>query len=170
MHVHMITLLLLQDEVNLTDCSVCVKSRRNVLFVPCGHVTCCEACAPTVERCSICQQEIDSKVVVREGGRELLIGRFFSLPLLNWIYACTHHQLPLPFKLGLLPFKHELIECSPHQSRTHWLQQDTAVPIGCNRTEMVIMPLSYLDQYCMYMYLQGTPDRIAISQKSNKCH
>lgn len=54
----------LQEEVGLTDCSVCLKNRRDMLFIPCGHVTCCAGCGLTVDRCSMCQQEIVSKAKV----------------------------------------------------------------------------------------------------------
>ena len=58
-----------QADVKLTDCSVCLKNRRDMLFIPCGHVTCCSSCALTVEICSICQGEIVSKAKVG-GGEE----------------------------------------------------------------------------------------------------
>ena len=38
-----------------------------MLFVPCGHVTSCEDCALTMETCSMCQEEIATKVKVRVG-------------------------------------------------------------------------------------------------------
>ena len=49
-----------------SDCSVCLKRQRNMLFVPCGHVITCADCGLTMETCSMCQGEIISKVKVQE--------------------------------------------------------------------------------------------------------
>lgn len=55
-----------REEVSLTDCSVCLKNKRDMLFIPCGHITCCGDCGLTVETCTICQQEIVSKAKIEE--------------------------------------------------------------------------------------------------------
>ncbi|KAF5178855.1 Mitochondrial ubiquitin ligase activator of nfkb [Thalictrum thalictroides] len=49
-------------------CVVCYSERRGSAFVPCGHVVCCRACAPTViardRKCPICRQHIHKSMKV----------------------------------------------------------------------------------------------------------
>lgn len=40
------------------DCVVCMSNRRCIANVPCGHIACCETCAPMTERCPLCRAEL----------------------------------------------------------------------------------------------------------------
>lgn len=55
-----------KEDVGPEYCCVCLKNKRDMLFLPCGHLTCCEGCSLDVEQCSICEQEIGSRAKVEE--------------------------------------------------------------------------------------------------------
>lgn len=44
-------------------CCVCYKEKYNNVFIPCGHVCCCQNCAKRVynstHKCPICRQAIE---------------------------------------------------------------------------------------------------------------
>lgn len=39
-------------------CRVCMDKTIARVFIPCGHLVCCEACAELVNACVVCRQEI----------------------------------------------------------------------------------------------------------------
>lgn len=48
-------------------CVICLMRRRRSVFVPCGHLVCCQRCALSVERedapkCPVCRQSIRNSV------------------------------------------------------------------------------------------------------------
>ena len=43
-------------------CRRCLKEERCVLFLPCGHLSCCVACSKTVRKCIVCKSEIEEKI------------------------------------------------------------------------------------------------------------
>ncbi|CAD5230948.1 unnamed protein product [Bursaphelenchus xylophilus] len=43
-------------------CGVCMDSRREVIFMPCLHFTCCKGCADAMDHCSICRLRIMGKI------------------------------------------------------------------------------------------------------------
>ncbi|KAG4937895.1 hypothetical protein JHK82_045705 [Glycine max] len=48
-------------------CVICLMRRRRSVFIPCGHLVCCQGCAISVERevapkCPVCRQEIRDSV------------------------------------------------------------------------------------------------------------
>jgi len=45
-----------------TQCIVCMDAAREVLFTPCGHVVCCEACAERVPNCPSCRAVVCKNV------------------------------------------------------------------------------------------------------------
>ncbi|KAL1293574.1 hypothetical protein HN51_054234 [Arachis hypogaea] len=52
-------------------CVICLMRRRRSVFVPCGHLVCCQGCAISVERevapkCPVCRQEIRQSVRIFE--------------------------------------------------------------------------------------------------------
>ncbi|XP_020283075.1 E3 ubiquitin-protein ligase MIB1 [Pseudomyrmex gracilis] len=54
-------------EIVLCDeCLVCSDGKREVLFGPCGHVACCNACAPRVKKCLICRENVLTRVKIEE--------------------------------------------------------------------------------------------------------
>lgn len=64
----------------IDECLVCSDGKREVLFGPCGHVACCNACAPRVKKCLICRENVMSrgKVINRFLTFELLMIEFQS--------------------------------------------------------------------------------------------
>lgn len=49
----------------LDECLVCSDAKRDMLFQPCGHVTCCSACAPRVKKCLICRESVTNRILVK---------------------------------------------------------------------------------------------------------
>lgn len=45
----------------LDECLLCSEQKRDTLFKPCGHVCCCETCAPRVKKCLICRESVSAK-------------------------------------------------------------------------------------------------------------
>lgn len=65
----------LDDEVeDVPDgqlCVICLMRRRRSVFIPCGHLVCCQGCAISVEgevlpKCPVCRQEIRDSVRIFE--------------------------------------------------------------------------------------------------------
>ncbi|TGZ47460.1 E3 ubiquitin-protein ligase MIB1 [Temnothorax longispinosus] len=50
----------------IDECLVCSDGKREMLFGPCGHVACCNACAPRVKKCLICRENVLSRVKIEE--------------------------------------------------------------------------------------------------------
>lgn len=49
----------------LDECLVCSDAKRDILFQPCGHVSCCASCAPRVKKCLICRDSVTNRIKVR---------------------------------------------------------------------------------------------------------
>ena len=49
------------SSATIDECLVCSDGKREVLFGPCGHVACCNACAPRVKKCLICRENVMSR-------------------------------------------------------------------------------------------------------------
>lgn len=47
-------------------CIVCKTSKREVVFVPCGHYLACVPCGHGMETCSICSSKITAYVRIYE--------------------------------------------------------------------------------------------------------
>lgn len=56
----------------LDECLVCSDAKRDMLFQPCGHVTCCAACAPRVKKCLICRESVVNRIRVSVLSRSVL--------------------------------------------------------------------------------------------------
>ncbi|XP_032666161.1 E3 ubiquitin-protein ligase MIB1 [Odontomachus brunneus] len=50
----------------IDECLVCSDGKREMLFSPCGHVACCNACAPRVKKCLICRENVLLRVKIEE--------------------------------------------------------------------------------------------------------
>ena len=48
------------DEEN--ECCICMDARRQLVFLPCGHVCCCRACGEPIAVCPLCRVQIDQKI------------------------------------------------------------------------------------------------------------
>ena len=51
------------DDVNSSSvCVICIDAPRDTVFLPCGHVACCHACAEMIRtRCPVCRSTIQSR-------------------------------------------------------------------------------------------------------------
>ena len=45
-------------------CTVCLAEKRSVLFLPCGHLVCCEGCSERVDDCPMCRKVIRERKTV----------------------------------------------------------------------------------------------------------
>jgi len=43
-------------------CSICLAADRQILFLPCRHVCCCQSCASTLQLCPICRTAATQKI------------------------------------------------------------------------------------------------------------
>ena len=48
-------------------CRICFDSPMQVVFLPCKHLVCCEACAQKSEMCSICRGQVSHTLRVYPG-------------------------------------------------------------------------------------------------------
>ncbi|GMI28499.1 hypothetical protein TrCOL_g7042 [Triparma columacea] len=45
-------------------CTVCLTTKRSVLFLPCGHLVCCGECSKKVDECPMCREVIGNRKTV----------------------------------------------------------------------------------------------------------
>ncbi|KAI8115951.1 E3 ubiquitin-protein ligase mind-bomb [Lucilia cuprina] len=50
----------------LEECFLCSDYKRDTVFKPCGHVCCCDNCAPRVKKCLICRETVSSREKIDE--------------------------------------------------------------------------------------------------------
>ena len=50
-----------EEDQCLDECMVCSDQKRDVLFVPCGHITVCSACSVRVKKCLLCKEYVDDR-------------------------------------------------------------------------------------------------------------
>ncbi len=43
-------------------CKICMEREVMILFMPCAHILCCEACAASIQYCPICRTAIEKKI------------------------------------------------------------------------------------------------------------
>ncbi|KAH8293637.1 hypothetical protein KR054_002329 [Drosophila jambulina] len=55
-----------KSSASLDECLVCSDAKRDTVFKPCGHVSCCETCAPRVKKCLICRETVSSREKIDE--------------------------------------------------------------------------------------------------------
>ncbi|MCQ2973132.1 MAG: hypothetical protein MJ209_07745 [archaeon] len=51
-----------QQKLENLKCSVCMKSDKCIVFMPCTHMACCEECSNSIDECPICHQKIEEKI------------------------------------------------------------------------------------------------------------
>lgn len=49
------------SEACLDECMVCSDQNREVLFLPCGHVTVCLQCSARIKKCLLCKEFVDDR-------------------------------------------------------------------------------------------------------------
>lgn len=65
-----------EENMNLRNqqtCKICMEERVAIGLSPCGHLACCEACAPTVKECPVCQENVThffKAMLVRQKNRQ----------------------------------------------------------------------------------------------------
>ncbi|XP_023653120.2 E3 ubiquitin-protein ligase LRSAM1 [Paramormyrops kingsleyae] len=53
----------LQDEApGSSECVVCMEIQSQVVFLPCGHVCCCQTCSDVLQSCPLCRSHISQRV------------------------------------------------------------------------------------------------------------
>ena len=45
-------------------CKVCMDRDVNTVFLPCGHLVCCDTCSPELRNCAVCRALIRGTVKV----------------------------------------------------------------------------------------------------------
>ncbi|XP_056146953.1 E3 ubiquitin-protein ligase LRSAM1 [Lampris incognitus] len=50
------------EEPGSTECVVCMENRFQVIFLPCGHVCCCQVCSGALQNCPLCRSDISQRV------------------------------------------------------------------------------------------------------------
>jgi len=43
-------------------CVICFSNEKNMLFIPCGHLSSCDECSVSLKNCPICRVEIQQKI------------------------------------------------------------------------------------------------------------
>ncbi|XP_067106976.1 E3 ubiquitin-protein ligase LRSAM1 isoform X1 [Osmerus mordax] len=50
------------DAPGSSECVVCMESESRVIFLPCGHVCCCQTCNQAIQNCPLCRSNISQRV------------------------------------------------------------------------------------------------------------
>uniref|UniRef100_A0AAX7T7C4 RING-type domain-containing protein n=1 Tax=Astatotilapia calliptera TaxID=8154 RepID=A0AAX7T7C4_ASTCA len=45
-----------------SDCVVCMETGSQVIFLPCGHVCCCQVCSDALQNCPLCRANISQRI------------------------------------------------------------------------------------------------------------
>ncbi|NXG21854.1 LRSM1 ligase, partial [Grallaria varia] len=52
----------LQGEDRRSECVVCLEQEPQMIFLPCGHVCCCQICCEQLHSCPLCRQDITQRI------------------------------------------------------------------------------------------------------------
>ncbi|XP_067294780.1 E3 ubiquitin-protein ligase LRSAM1 isoform X2 [Pseudorasbora parva] len=55
------------DRFNSSECVVCMEHESHVIFLPCGHVCCCQTCSGALQSCPLCRSSISQRVRLYHG-------------------------------------------------------------------------------------------------------
>ncbi|NXL89437.1 LRSM1 ligase, partial [Alectura lathami] len=58
---------LLQLDEKKSECVVCMEQEAQTIFLPCGHVCCCQTCCAQLHACPLCRQDITQHVRIFYG-------------------------------------------------------------------------------------------------------
>lgn len=50
------------EDVDTSDCAVCLSDMKNIVFIPCGHFYTCKSCSERLKTCPICRETISECV------------------------------------------------------------------------------------------------------------
>ncbi|XP_068608907.1 E3 ubiquitin-protein ligase LRSAM1 [Brachionichthys hirsutus] len=45
-----------------SECVVCMETGSQVIFLPCGHICCCQVCSDAVQNCPLCRSNISQRI------------------------------------------------------------------------------------------------------------
>lgn len=69
------------------SCKICFDANFNTVFLPCGHLLCCEDCAKTIRTCPMCRSTVDSaKKVFLQWMKFKGIAYMYSIHVNLWLY------------------------------------------------------------------------------------
>ncbi|XP_052670388.1 E3 ubiquitin-protein ligase LRSAM1 isoform X4 [Harpia harpyja] len=52
----------LQWEEKKSECVVCMEQETQMIFLPCGHVCCCQTCCEQLHTCPLCRKDITQRI------------------------------------------------------------------------------------------------------------
>ncbi|XP_068020180.1 E3 ubiquitin-protein ligase LRSAM1 isoform X1 [Melanerpes formicivorus] len=50
------------------ECVVCMEQETQMVFLPCGHVCCCQRCCQRLQTCPLCRQEVTQRIRIFPSG------------------------------------------------------------------------------------------------------
>lgn len=50
-----------------SECVVCMETGAQVIFLPCGHVCCCQVCSDALQNCPLCRASISQRIRLFHG-------------------------------------------------------------------------------------------------------
>ncbi|KAM7369401.1 hypothetical protein PAMP_013672 [Pampus punctatissimus] len=50
------------EEPGSSECVVCMETGAQVIFLPCGHVCCCQVCSDALQNCPLCRSNISQRI------------------------------------------------------------------------------------------------------------
>ncbi|KAM6110415.1 E3 ubiquitin-protein ligase LRSAM1 isoform 4-T4 [Pterocles gutturalis] len=51
-----------------SECVVCMEQETQMIFLPCGHVCCCQSCCERLHACPLCRQDITQRIRIFHSG------------------------------------------------------------------------------------------------------
>ncbi|XP_049688038.1 E3 ubiquitin-protein ligase LRSAM1 isoform X3 [Accipiter gentilis] len=58
----------LQWEEKKSECVVCMEQETQMIFLPCGHVCCCQTCCEQLHTCPLCRKDITQRIRIFHSG------------------------------------------------------------------------------------------------------
>ncbi|NWH65911.1 LRSM1 ligase, partial [Geococcyx californianus] len=58
---------LLQWDEKKSECVVCMEQETQMIFLPCGHVCCCQTCCERLHTCPLCRKDITQRIRIFHG-------------------------------------------------------------------------------------------------------
>ncbi|XP_051513454.1 E3 ubiquitin-protein ligase LRSAM1-like isoform X2 [Myxocyprinus asiaticus] len=55
------------DGPSSSECVVCMEHESQMIFLPCGHVCCCQTCSDALQSCPLCRSSISQRVRLYHG-------------------------------------------------------------------------------------------------------
>ncbi|KAJ8261068.1 hypothetical protein COCON_G00167910 [Conger conger] len=50
------------DSAGASECVVCMEMEPHTIFLPCGHVCCCQVCSEVLQTCPLCRSDIEQRI------------------------------------------------------------------------------------------------------------